>query len=108
MIAKRVALPDHQLDVKFDTETKKVNTFIHLAGVVLEQAQQKTDTETYLAHKIREKLDALKPTDMSLDLDEAEIDFLQNSLKRLREKDQITGSAWYYLITGLRDATPIV
>jgi hypothetical protein len=74
---RRVALPKKKLNVIRDGEKtgEMVGVFHNLAGFIVENTPQKTDTEAYLSHSIREKLDA-RPEPESIDFEEAEIAFL--------------------------------
>lgn len=105
---KLITLPQKTLklfDEGRDTG-KTVNTFIHFLGLVLESAPHKNETDTYLAHSIREKIDDLKPTAKTLKLEESEIVFIERGVDSLRGKGAVSGSGWYYLIDPLRSAKP--
>lgn len=100
-----ITIPSKTVEVELkDDKTETRRAFIHLAGVVVENTAQKTDTETTLAHQIREKLDAVKDADTTMLLDEAEIEFMQSGIKKLRETDKVVGSLWYYITSSLRDS----
>jgi hypothetical protein len=103
---RRVALPKKKLNVIRDGEKtgEMVGVFHNLAGFIVENTPQKTDTEAYLSHSIREKLDA-RPEPESIDFEEAEIAFLKDGIDKLRSREAIVGSNWYFIIDALRSAT---
>lgn len=119
MGTKVIAVPTGTLEVQ-DTEGRPLerrNIFVHLMGVLVENTPQKSETDTYLAHSIREKLDALSRTlkdhseenghenqNIMFALEEAEIQFLKQGLELLRRGERMTGSAWYYVLSPLSEA----
>src|SRR3972149_2680809 len=98
------------------------NTFAHLLGLLVETTPQKSDTDAFLAHSIRTKLDdlteTLKPTLQPVngeqepqeqsfepfELEESEIQFLRGGLDHLRKNERMTGTGWYWLISALNEA----
>ena len=102
---KTITLPDKSLDLvdeHGDKTGQKRNILIHFLMTVIESVPQKSDTESFLAHAIREKCD--KYVDGEFTLEDAEIVFIEGGIKSLRDGGKIIGSGWYYLISGLREA----
>lgn len=107
MTTKLVALPDKTMSVTTEDGGKKTrNILLQFAMIALEGAPHKTDTEAYIAHTIREKLDEAdeNPKTREIELELPEIKFLKEAIDRLRAKEQVGGSGWYYLIEGLQEA----
>src|SRR5260221_9011697 len=106
MSAKLISVPDKTIALT-DGQGKETgvmkNTLMQFMMIVVEGTPQANDTDAFLAHSIREKIDAYtgEPT---LELDDTEIMFLQGGIQKLRDRSGISGSSWYYLISALRDA----
>jgi len=106
---KIVTFPTQTLDVVNEVGKptgKSVNTYLHFLGIVIETAPQKNDTDTFIAHGIRQKIDALKPNAKSMVLTDPEILFVQQGVESLRGQGRVAGSGWYYLIDPIRSAKP--
>lgn len=102
---KEVTLPNKQLKMLDSPTGETINVFIHMCGVVIENTPQKSDTEAYLAHEIREKIDIAKEAGKkSIVLESAEISFLESGLEKLRSQDRVNGSNWYYFVEAIRAA----
>jgi len=107
---KIVALPQKTLDIT-DPQTgaptgKTINAFIHFLGIVIETNPHKADTDAFLAHRIREKLDDLKNGSKLIILAGDDITFINRGIENLRAAGRMTGSGWYYLLSPLQDAKP--
>lgn len=101
---KLVKIPEREIDFRAEDRTlMKRNAFLQLFGMVLEATPQHTDTETFLAHQIREKVDTLNGR-MEIEMEESEISFMQGGIEAIRKQNAMTGSNWYYLIDPLRSA----
>ncbi len=106
MITKNlIKIPEKGLDVidEVGRNSGKKNVFLHYLGIVLESTPQKSDTETFLAHAIRERIDMLNGK-MEIELEQSEISFIQGGIDELRKANRLVGSNWYYLIDALRSA----
>lgn len=106
-MTKSIKIPQKNVDVK-DTSGQptgeKQNFFKSYLGVVLESTAQKTDTETFLAHAIREKLDALTDGKAEMEMEDSEIAFIQGGIDEIRKNGRMAGSGWYFLVDALRSA----
>ena len=101
---KVVNIPDRTIELvneKGDV-VRTANTFKHLTGQLLESIPQKSDTETFLCHSLREKLDSCDGK--TIELEESEISFLKGGLDKLRGEGKLVGSAWYYVVSALNGA----
>lgn len=120
MATKIITLPSHITEVT-DERGKVVrteNTFLRCLSIVVEKTKHKNDTDTFLAHAVREKIDALN-AQLTLELEEAKIDaingqfileleesemiYINRGIDELRT-DGISGTAWYWFIRPLREA----
>jgi hypothetical protein len=128
---KIIVVPDHTFKIRHapghpsagEPTGELGNTFAQLMGILLENSPQRTDTETFLAHSIREKLDDLKlalepslkpiiagsngetmPAMTQLELSEAEIEFLKSGMTEMRKRNAMTGSDWYWFVKPLGEA----
>jgi hypothetical protein len=101
---KVVKIPSKQINVTDESGkiTGSQSVFSHLMAHVIEQTQQKNDTDTFLAHSLREKLESING-DASIELEESEIHFLKQGVEQLRQKG-VSGSGWYYFVKPLQEA----
>lgn len=108
---KLITIPDKIIPVRDETgETTKRNAFVQFLELVLAAAPQKTDTETYLAHEIAEKLEIVKTAGKNatcastLLLEAAEVVFIEEGIKKLRADGRVSGPGWFYLVDPIRSA----
>jgi len=113
MASKIITIPKDTIDVMTQAprdgrpgKTEPIRSFLHLIAQVNEIKKQKTDTETFLSHDLAEKIKAVKDTDETIELNEADIDFVLEGIKQIRSDQGISGPVWYNLIAPLRDAQP--
>ena len=111
MSSKVVTLPKHTIDIELapaqngrPAVIEQRNTFIHLLGRVAELKKHKNDTDAYLSHAIEEKIKEISRDAKTIELEEAEILFVEEGIKQLRSESSIAGSAWYYLVAPLAGA----
>jgi len=107
MSTKVIKIPEKSVPVT-DPDGKptgeKRNLFKNFLAIVLESTPQNGDTETFLAHSIREKLDALTDGEAKMEMEAAEITFIEGGIAEIRKNGRMAGSGWYYLIDALRSA----
>lgn len=104
-MSKVIVLPQHDISL-VDPNGKlvqKKNTFLHLLGQVVEATPQKNSTDTYLAFAIQQRLDQQNGA-ITIDLEEAEIRFIQQGVEFLRQKEAVQGAHWYHFIKPLEEA----
>jgi hypothetical protein len=85
------------------------NAFLTFLSAVLQQTKQKSNTETYIAHGLAEKIEELQgrskmPATMTLSREEHA--FIMEGLGELRKDGRVTGAGWFYLVdpmTGAED-----
>lgn len=114
MSSKAVALPKHTTTVNTGAitpagvpVTEEKNTVLFLINFINENTKHKNDTDDYLCHSIKEKLDAAPTNAKTIELDEAEIDFLVRGIAAQRQEGGLKSSSWYYITAALRDAQPV-
>lgn len=92
---------------RFDAEgrpvTQEINLFVQYAGFIIENVALKNETDTFLAHSIREKIDSVNGL-CRVELEETEVTFLRKGIEKLQEQDRVTGTNWYYVVKALREA----
>jgi len=111
-MGKVIIVPMHTFETMDTKETR--NTFCHLLEVILNNAPQKSNTETFLAHAIKGKLDELKQSvrlaavsnggTIPFALEDSEYEFVKGGLAYLRGLDRIQGDMWYYIVKPLAEA----
>ena len=108
-MTKRIKIPQDELSIvnAEGAEVGKRNIFFHFLNLVVDSTPQRTDTETFIAHSIGEKLPKNGNAPKTLDLEDAEIEFVNGGIKKLREQDKVVGKGWYFLLTALREAEPV-
>ena len=107
---KIVQLPSKTLDVTGpdgQPNGKTVNAFLHYLGIAIETKPHKESTDAFLAHKIREKIDDLKPGAKTMIFGSDEITFINLGIENLRSAGRMAGSGWYFLLSPLQDAKPV-
>lgn len=105
MLTKIIQIPKHQLLIQGETGATQVSTFWHLLSIVIEAAPQKNDLEAYLAYALREKINKFSQSDVEeFEIEESELSFVRQGISKLREREGMTGSLWYFLIKPLQEA----
>lgn len=112
MATKVISFSDKTIDVpsvpaRKDAEGRqsmdKKNLFLVYLTHIIEQTTHKNDTDAFLSHSLREKVDAVNG-ELTIELEEAEIEFVRNGLTKLQQTDRVAGSEWYHVIKPLREA----
>lgn len=84
------------------------NAFLHFLGIVIDNAQQKTTTETMLAFGIKEKVDEIVEsgkTPETIEFEHAEFHFIRAAIDQVRSSQVgMRGSGWFYLVKPIEDA----
>ena len=108
-MTKRVTIPKEELDIVNERGevVGKRNIFLHFLNLVVEATPQKSDTETYLAHAIGQKIMVDGSAPKFLDFEEHELAFINGGIEKLRSSDKVVGKGWYYLLSALREAEPV-
>jgi hypothetical protein len=103
---KVVKIPSNSVDVidaKGEPTGKKVNLFSHYALILIENFPHKSSTDAFTAYELREKIASSKG---SIELETAELEFLEQALDYFRGQGKMVGSGWYPIIKALREAEP--
>jgi hypothetical protein len=114
-MAKVIQVPRHTFET-IDTKEQR-NSFCHLMEVIVNSTPQRNDTETFLAHDLRKKIEELKKrlelfviengSSVRLTLEDAEVLFVRNGLEYLRRADRVQGELWYYVVKPLCEAKDV-
>lgn len=81
----------------------KKNLFLVYLTHIIEQTTHKNDTDAFLSHSLREKVDAVNG-ELTIELEEAELEFVRAGLTKLQQSDRVAGSEWYHIVKPLREA----
>lgn len=101
-----VSVPENTINVNDGEKIVKKNLLLTFMGQLIESYPQKNDTDAYLIHSIRERIDSHNGQDV-IQMEESEIELLNQSIKNLRDRQALVGSGWYFVIKALGGAIPI-